>query len=158
MEYSYKHQAEPQLKKHSFEQFYCDQAGNGIDDFYSSYRYLPNQRGNGFFGRLIKSSLLPLLKSIMPYIKDTAVEGVGNLIENVKSGENIKQAAKNALKNTASNVLTDMAAKVKKQKGSGLRKSKRKRQQRGYKTRRKTTKKSRTRVRKRNSKKCVLFT
>lgn len=82
-----------------------------------------NQRGNGFFGRLIKGSLAPIIRSVLPYLKDMALEGVGGLVEDLKQGRSMKDAASNQFKRSASNLAEDVATRVKRtlaQSGSGL--------------------------------------
>lgn len=111
-----------------------------------------NQRGNGFFGRIIKGSLAPIIRSVLPYLKDLALDGVGGLVSDLKEGMNMKDAAKSQLKRSASTVAEDMASTIKrkfaqtgsgirkKQKGSGLSKKRRRQgRKRGAKSKVKTT-------------------
>lgn len=147
--------------------YYLAQTGGAIDP-YVSYYHLP-QRGRGFFGRILKGSILPIIRSVMPYLKDKALGGVEGLVTDMKSGMSIKEAGSRQLKRTASQVMDDVVTKIK-QRGSGVRKrqSRRKRsykrkgparkgtRRRGVKRGRKT-KRSRTKSRGRKTRKVVLF-
>lgn len=109
-------------------------------------RHVANQRGNGFFGRIVRGSILPLIKSVLPYIKDVALDGVGGLINDLKEGKTVKEASKNQLKRTSSAVLGDMVKRLRLQTGSGVR---RKRKQKGSGLRKKGKRQARPRGRKR---------
>lgn len=100
---------------------YLNQAGGSINP-YVSYKHLPSQRGRGFFGRVIKNSIMPLLKSVLPYLKETALDGLGGILGDLKNGESIKEAGKNQFRKTASKVATDVANNMK---GSGLKQRRR---------------------------------
>lgn len=155
MEDYYSKSAATKGKPADYENFYTSQAGGRIDP-YVSYRYLPNQRGNGFFGRLISGSILPLIQRVLPYLSSKTVEGVEGIVKDVKDGISIKQSAKNQLKRSASSVLQDMASKISPQKGSGLRRKHKtsKKRTRRCKSRKSPARPGRRRTRK---KRCVLF-
>ena len=97
--------------------YYKEQAGSGTRT-YAGYRYMPHQRGGGFFGRIIKGSIMPVIKAVMPYLKDKAIEGVDGMITGLKEGKSFKEAGKQQLSQAASQVLTDMSRRV--QRGSGV--------------------------------------
>lgn len=97
-------------------------------------RFIPTQKGNGFFGRIIRGSLIPVIKSVLPYLKNVALEGVGGLVDDLKSGKSFRDATTDQFKRSSETVLNDMAKRVKKQTGSGLR---RRRRQKGAGIRRK---------------------
>lgn len=59
----------------TYKDFYINQAGSGID-IYSGYRH-SDLKGNGFFGRLIGSAVLPILKKIGPL----AAKGARSLLD-----------------------------------------------------------------------------
>lgn len=88
-------------------------------------RYVAAQKGNGFFGRLIRGSLIPIVKSVLPYLKNVALDGVGGLVDDLKEGKSFKDATTGQLKRASDTVLTDMVKRVKTQSGSGIKKRKR---------------------------------
>lgn len=125
MENSYIKEATTRICPVDLKSYYIAQTGGAIDP-YVSYYHLP-QRGRGFFGRILKGSILPIIRSVLPYLKDKALDGVGKLVSDMKEGMSIKEAGKRQLKRTASQVFDDVVEKVQKsQKGSGVRKHKRK--------------------------------
>lgn len=135
--------------------YYLAQTGGAIDP-YVSYYHLP-QRGRGFFGRILKGSILPIIRSIMPYIKDKAIDGVEGLVSDMKSGLSIKEAGTRQLKRTASQVMDDVVTRVK-QRGSGVRRRRRRKvsaPRRTYKRKKATGRRRKTRRRK--TRKVVLF-
>lgn len=153
MEDFYSKQVEKSGKHQDYESFYISQAGGSIDP-YISYRYLPGQRGRGFFGNLFRSSIMPLIHQVMPYLKDTVVSGVEGVVEGIKEGRSLKDSAKRQLKRTASTVLQDMASKISRQSGSGLKHKRRRRRTKRVKI----TKRRVRRTRKRTGKKtCLIF-
>lgn len=84
----------------------------------------------------IKGSLIPVIKSVLPYLKNVALDGVLGLVDELKSGKSFKEATSDQLKRSSETVLNDMAKRIKKpqQAGSGVRK----RRQKGRGIRRKT--------------------
>lgn len=121
-----------------YESYYRQQAGGSIDA-YTSLRYLPTQRGNGFFGRLIRGTVWPLIQKILPYAKQKAVEGVGNLVSQLSSGSSFADASRQTLKKTGREIIGDVAGNLQErlQDGSGVRRKRAKRR----KTVRKTVRK-----------------
>jgi hypothetical protein len=120
MQNQYIEEATQKPKAVDLRKFYLAQTGGAIDPYVSYYR-IP-QRGNGFFGRLLKGSILPIIRSVLPYFKDKAIEGVEGILSDVKEGVSLKEAGKRQLKRSAAKVLDDVLTK---QKGSGVRKHKR---------------------------------
>lgn len=110
-----------------YTEYYRQQAGGGIDP-YLSYRYLPSQKGAGFFGRLIKGTVWPLIQSLLPYARKKTLEGVGDFVTHAQSGDSLKDASKKALKKVGGEMFSDATRTMinKLQKGSGVRKGKRK--------------------------------
>lgn len=79
--------------------YYVNQAGNGISGF-EGIRY---QRGNGFFGNILKSAALPLLKYLGRQVLSTGVD----VAKDVMDGEPIKEAFKARSKAKLRDVATD---------------------------------------------------
>ena len=131
MEATYNKQASQPRQPVDYETFYANQAGGEIDP-YVSYVRLP-QQGRGFFGRLIKGSVLPLIRSILPWVKNTALEGVGGLVSDLKEGVSLKEAGKRQLSKAANSAMDEIVAKIR-QRGSGVRKTRRKRAAKKKKT------------------------
>lgn len=134
--------------------YYREQAGGSIDA-YTSLRYLPAQRGSGFFGRLIKGTVWPLIQQMLPYAKKKALEGVGNMVTELGQGSTFKEASKKILKKTGEEIIGDAAAKVqeKLQQGSGVRRRRRLKESKGKRKRGRPPKRKRSAAVKRS----VLF-
>jgi hypothetical protein len=66
--------------------YYINQAGSGLPGF-EGVRY---QRGHGFFGRVFKTALMPLLK----FLGKRAVASGADIVGDVLEGRNIKESAK----------------------------------------------------------------
>ena len=113
----------------NLKQYYNDQAGGRLDA-YTSYRYLPSQRGAGFFGRLIKGTFLPLLKQVLPYAKNTALTGVEDLVSGLREGKSFKESGSSALKKAAGTMFSDATRELGFQKGSGIKKGRKRRRKR----------------------------
>lgn len=115
MQNKYMQEATASPRAVDLKKFYLDQTGGAIDP-YVSYYHIP-QRGKGFFGRILKGTILPIIQSVLPYLKNRAIEGVEGILSDVKEGVSLKEAGKKQLKRTASAVFEDI---ISKQKGSGL--------------------------------------
>lgn len=124
MQTSYLKDSDHRAKGVDLKRFYEDQAGGAIDP-YVSYTRLP-QKGRGFFGRLIKGSILPLVKKILPFVKNAALDGVGGLVEDMKDGMSIKEAGVKNIKKTGLNLASNVMSSIR-QKGSGIRRRRRRR-------------------------------
>jgi hypothetical protein len=137
-----------------YKSFYQEQAGGRIDP-YVSYRILPSQKGAGFFGRLIKGTLWPLIKSVLPYAKEKTLSGVSELVTNLQAGKPLKESGLDALKKTGKEMFSDATREInhRLQKGGGMRKRRRRRGKTVQRKRAKSTRKTRT-ARKRTTRKC----
>ena len=95
--------------------YYANQAGNGISGF-EGIRY---QRGNGFFGNILKSAALPLLKYLGKQVLSTGID----VAKDVRDGEPIKEAFKSRAKAKLRDVAGDALkrAEVYRQTGRGRR-------------------------------------
>lgn len=102
----------------NFNDYYANQAGTGIAT-YSGFRY---QKGHGFFGRMIKGSILPLIKKVLPYLKDQLLDTGKEFGRNIMTSDDFKTAAKKTAKRKLGDVATDALLKVKSmtQDGSGF--------------------------------------
>ena len=109
------------------ESYYRNQAGTGLTSF-EGVRY---QKGHGFFGRIIKGSVFPLLKQLWPYLGAKALDTGSNILADVYNRKGLKESISANLKRTAGDIAEDALVKVKEMKGKGLRK--------GVKRRRVTT-------------------
>jgi hypothetical protein len=69
-----------------FNAYYDEQAGSGLPGFVGN-RY---QRGNGFFGRIFKSAILPLMK----YLGKQAVATGADIAQDALDGQSIKESVK----------------------------------------------------------------
>lgn len=106
------------------EEYYYNQAGSGIGGF-SGLRY---QKGNGFFGRLISGTVLPLLKKVLPFLGRTAMEtGIG-IAKDVSEGKKFKESFKSRAKESGKRISEAALAKAEKMvSGGGLRRRRRRR-------------------------------
>ena len=103
--------------------YYTQQAGTGIA-FYPGIRY---QRGQGFFGRFFKGSLLPLLQSLGHKLLTTGVEVADDVVNNnLDPMASLKMRGKVAAKETANDLISSARKKLgeMKQTGGGKRRRK----------------------------------
>ena len=98
------------------EDYYVSQVGTGLTPF-EGMRF---QRGHGLFSNFIKGKILPMLKSVLPYLGRTAMSAGVDLARNIGEGENFKSAAKKVLKKKAFDIADDALLMVKKKTGMGL--------------------------------------
>lgn len=102
-----------------YESYYLNQAGSGI----ATYTGLRYQKGNGFFGRIMKGFALPLLK----YFGKQGLSAAGNLVSEYRSNPNksIKDLLKDQAKTSLSDITQDGAERVKKfiQTGKGVKRT-----------------------------------
>lgn len=102
-------------------EYYTEQAGSGLAYFHGK-KY---QTGHGL-GTFFKSSILPLLKQALPFLKRSAVSTGLDFAEKIKSGEDLGTAASKALKRGVGNLAEDALVTVKnRMSGSGLRRRRR---------------------------------
>ena len=97
-------------------EFYLNQAGSGI----SPYEGVRFQRDHGFFSTFIKGRLLPILKSVLPYLGKTALDAGLNIAQGVKEGQSFKEASKSTLKRKAFDIAEDGLDQLRKQTGLGF--------------------------------------
>ena len=95
------------------DEYFIDQAGSGIST-YEGYRYSSpvNLKGSGFFGRLISSGLMPILRKIMPYVGKKALATVTDIASSIREGKSPMDAIKGSVKKTAAGVVRDAADKI----------------------------------------------
>lgn len=99
------------------DEYYVNQAGSGLGGF-AGQRY---QKGDGFFGRMISGTVLPMLKKVLPYLGKNLVSTAGDVMTDISQGQKLKDSVKSRLKETGSRIGTDAMAKVKQFTGSGKR-------------------------------------
>ena len=114
--------------------YYKNQAGSGIGGF-AGQRY---QKGDGFFGRLISGSVLPIIRKVLPFLGKTALNTGVNILSDVANGEQIKSSAKRRLRESGEAIGNKAMAKVKEITGTG-----RKKRQKSRRTAKKTKKSGR---------------
>lgn len=69
-------------------------------------------RGLGnIFARIFRSSI-PYLKSIGRYAKNQLLEATGNVVNDMKSGMNVREAFKKNVKTTKNKILNDIRSKM----------------------------------------------
>ena len=106
------------------EDFLTSQAGSGVAT-YGGFRYHQPIRGSGFFGRLIKGGLMPIIRSIMPYLGGKAASAVSDFASNLKEGQSFKTAAKRTLKRGVAGMAKDLSDRLG-QDGNGVRRRRKK--------------------------------
>jgi len=99
--------------------YYVNQAGSGIGGF-QGVRF---QGGQGFFGNVFKSAILPLLRYFGKQALTTGVD----VAKDALSGENVLDSIKTRGKRTMKNIASDAAARATRyaQTGTGRRGRKR---------------------------------
>lgn len=97
--------------------YYVNQAGSGLGGF-SGVRY---QKGDGFFGRLVSGTLLPIVKKVLPYLGKQALSTAKDIAGDVSQGEKFTDSLKKRFKGTAERVGGDAMAKVRQMSGMGKR-------------------------------------
>ena len=99
--------------------YYINQAGSGIGGFQGA-RF---QRGQGFFGNVFKSAILPLLKYFGKQALSTGVDVANDAL----AGENVLESLKTRGKMAARNIASDAGDRVKRyaQTGTGRRRRRR---------------------------------
>ena len=104
------------------DEYYHNQAGSGIGGF-SGLRY---QKGNGFFGRLISGTVLPLLRKVLPYLGRTAMETGMDIAKDLSEGKKFKESFKERAKASGKKISEAALAKAEKMmSGSGIRRRRR---------------------------------
>lgn len=96
--------------------YYNTQQGSGMTP-YAGIRF---QKGHGFFGRLLKGSVLPLLKRVLPYLGKKALDtGVG-ILGDVYNRKPVRESIRNRAKQTASQIAEDALVRVRGMQGEGI--------------------------------------
>ena len=97
--------------------YYSNQVGSGIPGF-SGVRY---QRGHGFFGRLF-SGIGSFVKDLAPSLLKRSLPSAVNFAQDIMTGENVGQSAKNRLLEAGRDVADETLGQIKKrvQRGSGI--------------------------------------
>lgn len=101
-------------------EYYTNQAGSGLSGF-EGVRY---QRGNGFFGRIFKSTIVPLLK----FFGKQALGTGANITEDILDGKNIKDSIKERALETGKSLAKSGVKRARKyvQDGNGKKKKSKK--------------------------------
>ena len=104
--------------------FINDQEGEG-PNFFEGYQYHDPVvlKGNGFFGRIIKGGLIPLVKKVGAYLGLKAKDQFLPVLQDLASETNLKTTMKRAGKRVAKSMLRDAADKIdstEDQRGEGL--------------------------------------
>src|SRR5437879_3702031 len=103
------------------EDYYINQAGSGIGGF-SGARY---QKGDGFFGRLISGSVLPIIRKVLPYLGKTALNTGLDVLSDVSQGEKFGASAKKRMREAGDRLIDKSMEKVKQLTGSGKKRRRR---------------------------------
>lgn len=80
------------------------------------------QRGDGFWGRFISGTVLPLVKKGLPFLGKTAIDAGVGLVNDISKGETFGKSLKNRFKEGAGKVAHALEEKVDQLTGSGKRK------------------------------------
>jgi hypothetical protein len=98
--------------------YYNNQIGSGLAGF-QGIRY---QKGNGWFGRLFSSAILPFVKQLIPALGKRVLPTGVALANDILGGENVAKSMKTRLKETGKNMADETldVLKTKLQKGSGI--------------------------------------
>lgn len=110
--------------------YYINQAGSGLGGF-SGHRY---QKGDGFFGRLIAGTVLPLIKKALPFLGKAALNTGVDIVRDVAEGQQFKESLKRRIRKTGDNIADKAISKVKEITGGGRgKKSKSRKNEKPYK-------------------------
>ncbi|RWR98440.1 hypothetical protein B4U79_14489, partial [Dinothrombium tinctorium] len=99
------------IKDETMDEFYIDQAGNGYP-FFAGLRY---QRGHGWFGRLFKGGVLPLIR----YVGKKALKTGSNVVKDVLQGDDLATSTKKHIKTAIHEAADDAIDKIT-QRGKGI--------------------------------------
>lgn len=120
MQSYYSSQAQGGAGISDYRSYYKSQSGDGVGQVYTGYQF-QGQRGGGWFGRIIKGGIMPVLSKILPYLGSKAVDAYKEMVQDFQSGKDLKEIGKRQLKRSAASVARDVAEKLSKQTGSGIR-------------------------------------
>lgn len=115
-----------------YKNIYTRQYGQGMDPF-EGYRYQfagRNLRGNGIWST-IKGGLMPIFKSLLPYLGTSAVDAMGGLIGEMKSGKKFKDALKAQSRRSGSKIAQDLSDHLAQEGGGRARRRRRKGKRKG---------------------------
>lgn len=130
--------------------YYVNQAGSGLGGF-SGHRY---QKGDGFFGRLIAGTVLPLIKKALPFLGKAALNTGVDIVRDVAEGQKFKESLKKRVRKTGEDITDKAIMKVKRLTGGGRgRKSKSRKINNPPKRRTRKTRTKKRKGRKRSGKK-----
>lgn len=111
--------------------YYVNQAGSGLGGF-AGHRY---QKGDGFFGRLIAGTVLPLIKKALPFLGKAALNTGVDIARDVAQGQNFKDSMKRRVRKTGEHITDKAIMKVKALTGGGRgKKSKARKNAKTYKS------------------------
>ena len=107
-----------------------------MKDFYERYyqaeasghvHSMTPQAGRGFFGRIVKGTMQPLVQTLTPYVKQGAIKAGKNILKNLDRGESFSESVSKGIEK-AVKCKTRKRGKKKnsnrKQTGHGVKKSK----------------------------------
>lgn len=100
--------------------YYINQAGSGIGGF-QGVRY---QKGNGFFGRIVSGTVMPILKKVLPFLGKTALNAGSEILSDIEKGEDIKTSAERRLIESKKKIGRAAMNKVKLLTGEGKKRRK----------------------------------
>mgnify|MGYP004568008903 CR=1 FL=1 len=98
-----------------------------MKDFYEKYYQAESsghvhscvpQKGRGFFGRVVRSTMQPLVQTLTPYVKEGAIDAGKNILKRLSRGESLSDSVSKGVCKTV------RRCKRKKSTGSGLKKKK----------------------------------
>ena len=98
--------------------YYMEQAGSGIGA-YAGVRY---QKGDGFFGRLISGSVLPIIKKVMPFLGKTALSSGLDVMNDWSDGAKLSDSLKKRGSEALNKIKTSAMKKMNEMNGNGKRK------------------------------------
>lgn len=130
------------------DEYYINQAGTGIGGF-QGVRY---QKGNGFFGRVVSGTVMPILKKVLPFLGKTALSAGSDLLSDIENGSDFKSSVKKRFSEGKKKIGRAAMEKVKLLTGEGKKRRFRRKKSKPAvatnKRRKKTTKKGKRKPRK----------
>lgn len=96
-----------------------NQAGSGLAGF-QGVRY---QKGNGFMGRLVTGTVMPILKKVLPFLGKTVLNAGSNIIQDFENGGNLKESASKRFNETKTLLKSKSLQKLKELTGGGRKKT-----------------------------------
>lgn len=95
--------------------YYVTQAGSGLGGF-AGHRY---QKGDGFFGRLIAGTVLPMIKKALPFLGKAALNTGVDIVRDVAEGQKFKESFKRRVRKAGDHISDSAIMKVKEITGGG---------------------------------------